>query len=373
MKKVGVIGNYGHNNLGDESILHGILEVLPKEQDIVVFTESIEKSKLEQCTFEKADFKVLRRPFLGKITNIPFIFFDIIKNLRALDVIVIGGGGLLNDSYRFVAFYYFFLGLISRLFGKKLIVAGISVGPLRTKQAKLFSKMFLKLAHVVIVRDEPSFKFSKSENRHSLKCPDLALAKKVDNSTQERGYIAVNVIPYNNPIVWFDKDEHKYQAYVDETKKILSYLINEKHENIKLFPIDFEFDKHAIEDIYNSLSEEEKASVSVAEINDVDSLVEVISGAKLMYGSRLHAAVLSVLCETPFISSAYQEKVSNFAAEVNNSENVIMLDELNALFVCQRAEAILNNQDIALNNAIKINQEVQTAILRAKELINSQI
>lgn len=360
MKKiVGVIGNYGHNNLGDEAILYGLIDLLENDIDKVVFTESIAKSQLETYTYNLAEYKVLRRPFLGKLSNIPKIIVDIFKGIKSVDVVVFGGGGLLNDSYKFVALYYCFLGIVTRLLGKRYIVLGISVGPLRTRQAKFFSKIFLKLAQLVVVRDQPSYEFAQVVTKKAHKVPDLALAHKLRSKADTRNYIAVNLIPYKNPKVWFEKDTVGYNEYLNKSIEIITHLVINLKEDVVLFAIDFEFDSIAISDVYNKLPSNVQERVDIKVVKDVPSLTRLIQNAKLMYGSRLHAAVLATLCKTPFFSSAYQEKVSNFAAEVGNENNVQMLEDLDVKFVTAKLDSLI--YDIEIHSNIATEREHGTA------------
>lgn len=372
-KTIGIVGNYGHNNLGDEAILYGLIDILPKKLNKVVFTESVEKSRLEKYTFKSANFAVLRRAYLGKVTNIPKIIIDIIKSLRSVDIVIFGGGGLLNDSYKYVAFYYFFLGLVARLLGKRYLVVGISVGPLKTKQARLFSKLFLKFATAVVVRDQPSFEFSKAANLNSLKAPDLALAHKLKMMDSSRSYIAVNLIPFYNSKVWFDKNDNVYEEYLIKSLQIINHIVIQCDQKVVLFAIDFEFDSIAIKDLYQRLSKDVQKHVKIAEVKNVPDLIRIIYNAKLMYGSRLHAAVLATLCGTPFISSAYQEKVSNFAKEVGNDKYIQKLNNLDVDKVIESIDEMINNNSCFINVSAKRTCAVLDSVEEIQSFLNNTI
>src|SRR5690625_763302 len=92
---IGIVGNYGNDNQGDESVLEGIITQLEnafpiERKDIIVFTNNLEQTKKRYRT----DVAPL---FINRKTD-PMKFIATIMHHRkvfpSLDLLIIGGGGI---------------------------------------------------------------------------------------------------------------------------------------------------------------------------------------------------------------------------------------------------------------------------------------
>src|ERR1041385_1784538 len=142
--RVGISGSYGGLNLGDEAILDCIVgqlrQSLPVE--ITVFTRNAEDT-LRRHAVEHA---VAVRNRTRK---------EVMEEVEPLDVLVLGGGGILYDLDAEVYLREVFLALD---FGIPVMVYAISAGPLKNSAARRAVRNALNSAAVITVRDRHGYR-----------------------------------------------------------------------------------------------------------------------------------------------------------------------------------------------------------------------
>ena len=142
MSKVVVSGYYGFDNFGDEAILQVIVNNLKRiGADITVISHNPRKTALN----------------LNVKTIFTHNIFGVINRINFCDVVISGGGSLLQDvtSLRSL-FYYLFIIFIGVLCCKKVIIFAQGIGPINNKIARAIAKNILKRVSLVTVRDERS-------------------------------------------------------------------------------------------------------------------------------------------------------------------------------------------------------------------------
>ena len=123
-KKICISGYYGFDNFGDETILKILVEnlkLINPEFEITVFSSSPEKT---------AENHKVRSIYTFKIPSV-------IKELYKTDILISGGGSLLQDVTSIKSLIYY-LGVIStaKIFGKRIIMFSQGIGPINNKILK---------------------------------------------------------------------------------------------------------------------------------------------------------------------------------------------------------------------------------------------
>ena len=149
MVKVAISGYYGFKNFGDEAILSVLIDHLKKLQnlDITVFSSDID------FTSKTYLVNAVKRFDLKKV----------IKTIQDSDVLISGGGSLLQDvtSFKSVIYYSLIIAL-GLFFNKKVIIFAQGIGPLNKKLSKFIVSNLLKNCSLVTVRDEKSLMLLKN-------------------------------------------------------------------------------------------------------------------------------------------------------------------------------------------------------------------
>ena len=142
VKKVVISGYYGADNFGDEAILETLIQRLKKnEADITVISTNPDKtSKTHNVNSIKS-----------------FALSKVIKQISKSDVLISGGGSLLQDVTSVKSlFYYLFVIFVAQFFKKEVIIFAQGIGPINNKIGEFFTKKLLKKCRWVSVRDEKS-------------------------------------------------------------------------------------------------------------------------------------------------------------------------------------------------------------------------
>ena len=157
-KKIIISGYYGFGNLGDEAILISIIDRLNAEIEnpeiVVLYT----KAESEQLKVYKNVRCVYRMNPLA-------IFFEMIN----ADLVISGGGGLLQDSTGFTTvFYYLAIVKMALFLKKKILFYAQGIGPVKLDKSKkillcgpdaeLFSNELMKInpdLKLVLYKSQP--------------------------------------------------------------------------------------------------------------------------------------------------------------------------------------------------------------------------
>ncbi|HZS66901.1 MAG TPA: polysaccharide pyruvyl transferase family protein [Burkholderiales bacterium] len=139
--RIGISGSYGGMNLGDEAILEGILGELRASvrAEVTVFS----RNPPDTLARHKVEHAINPRPLTRK---------EITPTIRDLDLLVLGGGGILFDGE---VDAYLREVLIAHEVDVPVLVYSISAGPLARRESRLAVREALNAAPstVITVRD----------------------------------------------------------------------------------------------------------------------------------------------------------------------------------------------------------------------------
>ena len=141
MYNILISGYYGFNNIGDESILRTVIDNLREKLPDVEITVL---SQSPAQTAEKYGVKAARRMNL----------WDILRSVRRCDMLLSGGGSLLQDatSSRSILYYLFLLRL-AQLLGKRTFIYSQGIGPISGGRNRRYTAYVLSRADGIVVRE----------------------------------------------------------------------------------------------------------------------------------------------------------------------------------------------------------------------------
>lgn len=305
-------GNYGVFNVGDEAILAG-LESLIKKTDPAAEISVMGKGSL--------------LPF-GLRSCLKSIFSRRMRKPRLLvkscDVFILGGGGLFTDEEGpAVSLFWALHGLYAHWVGKPVYCIGISVGKIRFWN-KFFVKKLFGVSKAVTVRDKASFELLKKWGIKCVLATDLALALtyEIKDSDQRKNYIVISARRFKNS----DKILYK------ELAQLCDYVIEKHGFNVRLLPFQSggQFDEYILHKIFEHAKHKENIKIEPFTA-DLDKILNILGNAKAVIAMRLHAGILSLVTETPFIPLTYMQKVSDFWAECDYIKPLSILNNADDL------------------------------------------
>ncbi|MEK4146197.1 polysaccharide pyruvyl transferase CsaB [Robertmurraya sp. FSL W8-0741] len=339
--KVVISGFYGLGNTGDEAILEAIVDNLKEElpdPEITVF--SLSPNKTAETHQVKSVYRGWRHDFKGKV-----------RALKEADLLISGGGGLLQDTYptKFLFGplpYYLLIVFLAKLCGTKVMFFSQGIGPVNSLWGKILMKIFANMADFVTVRDQ----FSKDllhklgVNRPESKVTaDIVFAfkKKEDDACMKslplRGdekILAVSVRP------WF-----QHTAHYEEIAKALDELIEQDGVTPVFVPMEGHHDVRASNHVLEQMKHKEHCHVLGPDFSP-NQYLNFIAECEITIGLRLHSLIFSALVAVPHIGISYDKKVESLLKRSGMWEYSFQLEELDGQKLVENARMVLSKRAV---------------------------
>lgn len=317
MKKILISGYYGFGNIGDEAILKAMLSEFDKMKeanDITVLSNNPAQTEL--------DFNV-------KATNRSSIK-AVIKSVRSCDVLISGGGSLLQDkTSRISIYYYLFIYLIALINKKRIIIFSHGIGPISRRLNKVLIKYVFKRASSISVRDEES----KDELiSYGIDGDSIDVTADPVISFQKFGKNNANEIfkRYNEkfdpsvPTIGFALKNDKSNCIKENIVEVVDNIKSNRKCNVVLIPFHFSEDMPLIKDIDDSCDNE---LVVIDQKHSVEEMFSMIESMDVLVGVRLHALIFAAVSETPIVGISYDPKIDAFLKSIGE-ESICTVNNL---------------------------------------------
>lgn len=308
MKKILISGYHGFNNLGDEAILESVLQALKqaasKEGHALEFT--VLSANPEKTAHNYAGIRAIGR------TSLPAI----LSAIRNCDLLISGGGSLLQDKtgYGLSVAYYLGLVFLARLFGKKTVLYAQGIGPITKKINRLLARWIINRADLVTVRDAASKKelLSLGITRPPL-CvtvdPAFCLHPPPSNKPKEVQHI-LSHLPPGRPLLGISirswRGQHKFIHEIAKTADRLALTLGMATVLIPMFP-----EQDLPVSRYTASLMQQEAYVIEKELTPHEVL-SLFSHLDLLIGVRLHALIFAAITGTPMAGVGYDPKICSF-------------------------------------------------------------
>ncbi|SHF77801.1 polysaccharide pyruvyl transferase CsaB [Caldanaerobius fijiensis DSM 17918] len=352
--RVVISGYYGFGNTGDEAILRAIVNSMKSERpdlDIIVLSNNpAETAKMH-------DVKAINRMDIRSIWT----------TLSHSDMLISGGGGLLQDvtSFRNIL-YYSGIIYMAWLLKKPIMYYANGVGPINIGFNRLLVRNISNKAQVITVRDLLS---KRQLDEIGVKTDvfitaDPAFLLKVPEDINVEDIYEKEGIPLNNKILGISIRKWKNFDYVKEAlKDFVNKVRNIEDFNIVFLPMQKNEDLRACEEISRDL----ERSYVIKGNYDVYEVLGIVSKFDYMIGMRLHAMIFSVLNGVPVIGISYDPKIDNFF-NIIGQQYLNHIDEVNS-------ERLLNQfLDVVMHkNEISRCLKRKAEELRQKAMENNKI
>lgn len=180
-KNIVISGYYGFNNFGDEAILSTLVDHLRSQgmNVTVISNNPKETSKYYQ---------------VNSVKN--FNMLSVLFAIANCDVLISGGGSLLQDATSFKSLmYYSTIIRIAQFFKKKVIIFAQGIGPLTRPKSQKIVKEVISKANYVTVRDSKSLDMVKRWGIHADEVSDPVYSFQIGEGTPE-GIVGVQLRDY---------------------------------------------------------------------------------------------------------------------------------------------------------------------------------
>ena len=356
MNKILICGYYGFKNVGDEAILQATidnLKTIDSNIDISVLTYNAEYTKY------RYDVNAVSRSKL----------FDIVKTIKNCDLMMYGGGSLLQDvtSSKSLLFY---LGLISiaKLFGKKVMFYCNGYGPVDKKVNQLLIKWILKKVNLITLRDEGSKKKLKELgiNKNIKVTADAAFTMKPADKKKIKEIFEYESIPTDKDIIGISIRKWKDNKQIREViSKTIDYISN-KGINVVLIPMKYPDDLEFSLEVKEMCKSEPYVIQNYYEPKEV---LGIIGEFSMMIGIRLHSLIFASMQSVPIVGIEYDPKVKAFVEAVEQ-KNAGSIEKLDVASLCMCIDEVYDNREKYIKKMDEKREYMkEKVILTAKEAI----
>jgi len=337
MSKLVISGYYGFGNAGDEAmlaaILEAILEVIPDANITVI-------SGNPDYTSKKHGVKAIGR----------FDAFKILAAIKNCDLLISGGGSLLQDvtSNRSL-YYYLSIIKLATFFKRKVMLYAQGIGPIRKAQARKAVARVVNDVTMITVRDEKSK--IELENLGVSKPPmvvtaDAVLSMHPVDETIGKRLLKDYKLTGVNPRIGVSVRNWKNKiSYRQELATCLSILQKEKQADIIFIPMHYPDDVREAKEIASLM---DTTPIVLDRVYTTTELLALTGSMDIVVGVRLHALVFASLMDKPVIGISYDPKINNFLhmigkepiGTLENLDGQILLDE-----ICEYIENVHKNDE----------------------------
>ena len=298
MKRVLVSGYIGFNNFGDEAIFYALSSHLKSLGYEVCALCGNVKEVEEKYGVEAHYFKD---------------FKSIIKQISKCDILVSGGGSLLqNKTSNFSLFYYLGIIFLAKLFNKKTIIFAQGIEPIVGKFPTAITKAVLKQVDFITLRDRKSVKLLKNWGIGSVLVSDPAfsLVENVKISNPKDGLIV------------------QLRSFRGMNEKFISnlalYIAKNYRGPISVFSFQDEIDEKICLDFIKEL-EKHNFQAKYISNKSVQETIEILNNAKYVISTRLHGLIISSALHSRTFGICYDEKIKTLTSELE-IENIDILN-----------------------------------------------
>jgi polysaccharide pyruvyl transferase CsaB len=304
--RVGITGSYGGMNLGDEAILQSIIAQLRKDLskvEITVFSRDAEDTKRRHQVERAVPVRKLSRA-------------EVVSEVEGLDLLVLGGGGILYDADARTYLREVVLAHEKRV---PVMTYAIGAGPLDNPEAQTAVREALEHATVVTVREKRAQRVLENAGVHREIVVTADPALLIKPEPLPRGLLKREGLEGRRRLIGMSVREPGVAAPGLDEKVYHGLLANAADFMVDRFDADIVFvpmersvlDTQHSHAVIAKMLRAQRATVLKGEYTP-GQLLSWIGKFDFALGMRLHFLIFAALAGTPFVALPYAGKVSGF-------------------------------------------------------------
>ncbi len=324
MIRILISGYYGFNNIGDESILRAVVDNLRGKLNSIDITVL---SQNPDYTAQKYGVHSVNRKSVK----------DILNAVRKCDLLISGGGSLLQDvTSKKSILYYLMIIWVAFFFRKKVFIYSQGIGPILSKINRRLTAATLRHVSGVVVRDEASrdllIEIGVREDKIIVTADPVLRIKKTELATGREILMKEGFAPDDERMtVGFAIREKKTDSnFVDELCISIRRLIEEYQAQIVLIPFHYSEDMAVIEEIEARLG---KDVCCIKHKYLTNEMLSIIGNMDVLVGVRLHALIHAAIMDVPMIAISYDPKINSFMHSIDLKAMCSVYDFKNEFFI----------------------------------------
>ncbi|GAB1309298.1 hypothetical protein KH5_19810 [Urechidicola sp. KH5] len=307
VKRVFIFGWYGTETVGDKAILGGIInhykEHISSEIEFVI-------GSIYPFVTERTCLELNIEARVVSTSN-----FDLIKYAKSSDIIVMGGGPLMDLEHLYIPLIGF---KIAKKYKKKTVVFGCGLGPLKFDIYRNAVKEILDLADEVILRDENSIEFAKKIgiNRTIKNYGDPAMRYVLANydkiEIDKENVLSCFLRDWT--FEYFDRSKEEFELVKERFELGLAELIKSQASKLKVDRIEFHHmhnfvigndDRDFSRYFINRFFENDPRVSFNKKLSTVENICTSMKKSRMNICMRFHSVLFADTLNTNFIAIDY--------------------------------------------------------------------
>lgn len=316
--RVVLSGYFGFHNAGDETILFAMVQALKKispELELTVLSSEPEK------TAKLYGVKAVNR----------WRFTDILKALMDCDLLLSGGGSLLQDTTSAKSpFYYLWIIFLAKLLGRPVAIYAQGIGPLKGFISRKLTGWLFNRAQLITVRDDASKELllSLGVKRSVTVTADPVLALTADSWDAAVGRDILSKYGINR-----EPEERLLGVCIRgwQNNEFLPGLalacdtLAEAGWKVIFIPMHFPGDVQIAAEAAKLMHHE---ALLLNENYGPVELLSLTANMDLVVGMRLHSLIYAAVAGVPPVGISYDPKVDSFLEQIGR-QSLINIQDLN--------------------------------------------
>ncbi len=356
--RVFLSGYYGFKNLGDELLLYKVIKDIEKIFPSTLFLIWTSDPSFTEDFLKEFNIKGIYR----------FNIEETVSAVKNSDVVVLGGGGLIQqyygirveDLFRNFGFHipsYVIPSLLARIFNKKVFYWCLGHGPVATEEGLAFSRWFYSLADVITLRDAFSYQAVKSLLPEKKQIfldidPLLEFDFKKYKKEPEKGVLGISLRK------WFNDD-----IFLEKIAQVIKKIAQESSIRILFIPCDLNLDVEIMQKFMKFFPED---ILIKKEVNNFDEVLNAIARCDWFVGMRLHSLIAAYKLERPFLALSYDLKTEEFMKEIGGE--YIKITDFSETEFFSKLKQLLNSEPLTLKNFQYKTPEIFSLFIKEENL-----
>jgi polysaccharide pyruvyl transferase WcaK-like protein len=331
-RKIGIFGNFGGGNLGNEGTLEAMVAFLRRvapdtelvcicaDPTVVAQQHHIAAAPFRWPRKRQASFVARLRARLGDFTLT-------MSAVRGFDLLIVPGTGILDDfgePAQGLPLTIFWVFLLARIRGMKICLVSIGAGPIRHSLSRWLMKRAAAMAHYRSYRDTVSKDFMRSLGLYVTQdeiYPDLAFnlpePSGQPSEAATEATIGVGVMAYGGWGVDQGEAREIYETYIQKMTRFVLVLLDRGYR-VRIF-IGEDSDNRAVTDLTRSIAAAKSFPSGRLHAKPASSLYDLMQQmleTDVVVATRFHNVVCALKVERPTVSLGYSKKNDALLAEM---------------------------------------------------------
>lgn len=350
-RRIGVFGHFAGYNFGNDSTLQAILyhiqRYLPNAQITCICTNPVAATQLynvhavplngvcvKPLWLRATPFaRLLRRIIIGVPSEL-YKWFEAVKVLWGMEMLIISGTGLLTDAYGIFdwgPYNLFKWSLTAKLCGCRLLFLSVGAGPLYRVQGRRLVKAALALADFRSYRDDATKEYLKAIGLRTTADkvrPDLvfslpeSILPKHDAPKGRRLLVGLGLMLYNGELNINACGKQIYSAYLETLAVFVRWLLDHEYD-VKLLIGDIS-DRLVICEFTELLKKRlvtyDAGRIIEEPVVSVENLLSQLMTTDVVVATRFHNTLLALMLNKPVISISFHQKCTSLMSEMGLSQ-----------------------------------------------------